>query len=181
MPHTIPEPWLSFLREVDSDLGTKVEAHCLGGSVLTVLWDLPRPTGDIDVIEVRPSGEVERLLSLGGESSELSAKYRLKIHRVTIAEYPENYVSRLLDITPAELNWLRLLAFEAHDLALAKLGRNTQRDREDVAFLVQTGALKRKTLEERFDKELRPYVLNEPRDAATLNLWLEEFFPEDDR
>lgn len=181
MPHTIPEPWLGFLREVDAGLGTSVEVHCLGGFVLTVLWDLPRATGDVDVIVVRPSEAVERLLSLGGEASELSAKYRLKIHQVTIAEYPEGYVSRLLEITPLGFRWLRLLAFEAHDLVLAKLGRNTPRDREDVAFLVRKGALRRKTLEDRFDKELRPYVLNERREAATLQLWLEEFFPDEGR
>ena len=181
MPRTIPEPWHSFLREVDSDLGTRVEVHCLGGFVLTVLWDLPRPTGDIDIIETRPPGAVERLLNLGGEGSTLAAKYRLKLHQVTIAEYPEDYVSRLVDITPAEFDWLHLLAFEAHDLALAKLGRNTQRDREDVAYLVRKGALQRQTLEERFDREQRPYTLDESRETATLALWLQEFFPEEDR
>jgi len=54
------------------------------------------------------------------------------------------------------LKQLHLLAFEIHDLVLAKLVRNISRDREDVAALVQKGVLDRKVLEERFETELLP-------------------------
>jgi hypothetical protein len=87
----------------------------------------------------------------------------------------------LIDITPPKLDRLRILAFEAHDLALAKLARNIQRDREDIAFLVQKGALKRGVLLERFEAELRPHLLNESREALTLELWLENLFPAEGR
>jgi hypothetical protein len=177
MRATIPEPWLSFLHEVDSALGAHVEVHCLGGFVLTVVWQLPRATGDVDVIEIEPSGAHDELLSVGGDGSVLSAKYQLRFHRVTIAQYPDGYASRLMDITPAKFRRLRLLAFESHDLALAKLARNSPRDREDVAFLVEKGALQKQTLQARFEAELRDYVLNEERETRTLQLWLEEFFP----
>jgi hypothetical protein len=33
-------------------------------------------------------------------------------------------------------------------------------------------------MEDRFEKELRPYLLNEDREAATLRLWIEEYFGE---
>ena len=46
-------------------------------------------------------------------------------------------------------------AFEVHDLVLAKLGRNMPRDREDVAFLIDKGALDRDLLIQRFHAELR--------------------------
>ncbi len=55
MPTQLQEPWLSFLRDVDQALTQPLEVHCLGGFVLSVLWGLPRPTGDIDFIEARPS------------------------------------------------------------------------------------------------------------------------------
>jgi len=176
MPAKIAEPWLSFLREVDRVLGQPVVVHCLGGFVLAVLWELPRPTGDIDFIEAAPPDAGSELVGIAGEGTALASRYKLHFHRVTVAELPEGYASRLADITPVGLGHLRLFALEVHDLALAKLGRNSPRDRSDVKFLVTKGALDRRLLEERFEAELRPYVRNEARDSLTLELWLEEFF-----
>jgi len=177
MAITIAEPWLSFLREVDGALAKPVEVHCLGGFVLSVLWGLPRPTGDVDVVEVAPKASANGLLAIAGAGSDLSARYHLQFHLVTVAEYPENYASRLVDISPPEFRHLRLGAFEAHDLALAKLSRNSQRDREDVAFLVERGVLDKRILQKRFDEELQPYLLNPERETTTLELWIDEFFP----
>lgn len=150
--------------------------HCLGGFVLAVLWELPRPTGDIDFIESVPVDAATELLGIAGEGTELANRYKLHFHRVTVAESPEDYASRLVDITPGGLEHLRLFALEVHDLALAKLGRNSPRDRSDVKFLADKGALAPRVLQERFESELRPYVLNEAREKLTLELWLGEFF-----
>lgn len=176
MPTRISAPWDSFLRDVDRALERRVEVHCLGGFVLGVLWGLPRPTGDVDFVEVIPSEAGEELLRIAGEGSEIARRHRVHFHRVTIAEYPEGYASRLANLTPRGFRHLRLSAFEAHDLVLAKLGRNSARDRADVDFLVQKGIINPQILEERFETELRPYVLNEDRQVATLQLWLDEFF-----
>lgn len=176
MPAKIKEPWLSFLRDVDRALGRPVVAHCLGGFVLAVLWELPRPSGDVDVVEVEPPDAAAELLDIAGDGSELASRYKLHFHRVTVAEFPEGYGSRLVDITPKGFRRLRLMALEVHDLVLAKLGRNSPRDRSDVEFLARKGALDRQLLRARFDAELRPYVLNEARETTTLELWLEEFF-----
>lgn len=46
----------------------------------------------------------------------------------------------------------------------------------DVEFLARRGVLDRRVLENRFEAELRPYVLNEARHVAALRLWLDEFF-----
>jgi hypothetical protein len=176
MPPRIPAPWLDFLREVDHALGRSIEVHCLGGFVLGVLHELPRPTGDVDCVEIAPSEAGEELLLIAGEGSEIAGRYSLQFHRVTIAEYPEGYASRLVDLTPRSFKHLRLRAFEVHDLVLAKLGRNSPRDRADVEFLVRRGVIDRRVLENRFEAELRPYVLNEERHVAALRLWLGEFF-----
>jgi hypothetical protein len=173
MPAKIPEPWLSFLRDVDRALARSVAVHCLGGFVLTVLWELPRPTGDVDFIEIEPSEAASELLRIAGEG------YKLQFHRVTLAESPEDYASRLVDITPRGFQRLRLMALEVHDLVLAKLGRNSPRDRSDVEFLARKGVIDRQRLEERFETELRPYVLNEARERTTLGLWLDELFETD--
>lgn len=176
MPVRIREPWLSFLYDVDKALTQPVEVHCCGGFVMSVLWELSRPTGDVDFIDIFPSDAVHELLAIAGEDSELARRYHLKFHRVTISQCPEGYVSRLVDISPENIRNLRLRALEIHDLVLAKLSRNSPRDRADVEYLAGKGALCRQTLEDRFDAELRPYLLNEERETTTMNLWLEEFF-----
>lgn len=122
----LPTPWLGFLRDVDRALNGPVEVHCLGGFVLAVLWELPRPTGDVDFVEIEPSDSGQ----------------------------------------------------EIHDLVLAKLGRNSARDRADVDFLVQRGIVDQDVLRKRYEAELRPHVLNEDRHTTTLRLWLDEFFGE---
>lgn len=57
----IPEPWLSFLRELDNLLAADsrfgdqhVDLHCFGGVVMMLRYDLLRSTNDIDVMAVRP-------------------------------------------------------------------------------------------------------------------------------
>lgn len=181
MPARVPEPWLSFLRDLDQALQEGVEVHCLGGFVLSVLWGLPRPTGDIDFIEIRPLTAGETVLRLAGEGSALAKKHDLKVQHVTVAEYPEGYESRLIDITPAGLRRLKLRALEIHDVVLAKLSRNSPRDRADVEYLARKGVLDRRRLEERFEAELRPYLLNEKREMLTLELWLAEFLGKEER
>ena len=179
MAAKIKEPWLSFLSEVDRSLDGTIEVHCLGGFVLAILWALPRPTGDIDFIEIEPSNAVLDLLRIAGQGSELAKTHRLYFHQVTIAEYPEAYASRLIDITPKGFRRLRLRALEVHDLVLAKLSRNNPRDRSDVEFLVEKSVIDSRLLKKRFEEELRPYLQNEAREALTMQLWLDEFFGPD--
>jgi hypothetical protein len=176
MPSEIPDPWRGFLRSIDRALSQPVEVHCLGGFVLAVLWRLPRPTGDVDFIEVEPASAGTELLRVAGEGSEIARIHGLHFHCVTVAECPAGYSSRLLDLPTRSLKRLRLRALEIHDLVLAKLGRNSARDRADVEFLVRKGLIDRQVLADRFEAELRPYVLNEERSAGALRLWLDTLF-----
>jgi hypothetical protein len=140
------------------------------------MWGLPRPTGDVDFIEIESANATEELLRIAGEGSEIAHTHELHFQRVTVADYPEGYASRLIDLTPRGFKRLRLRAFEVHDLVLAKLGRNSARDRADVEFLVRKGLLDKQVLEERFETELRPHALNEKRSTDSLRLWLDVFF-----
>jgi len=55
-PEQIPEPWASFLSQVDDHLREDVELHCLGGFVITMLYGLARSTADVDVLPVTKKG-----------------------------------------------------------------------------------------------------------------------------
>ena len=67
---------------------------------------------------------------------------------------------------------LKLLALDATDLALTKLERNSDRDRDDFLRLAKAGLIDRSTLQQRYAEELRPYLLarHEWHDQ-TIALW----------
>jgi len=68
---------------------------------------------------------------------------------------------------------LRLFALDPYDLALSKLERNTQRDRDDVKHLTRIVPFDLDKLQERYQKELRPDLGNPKREDLTLKLWIE--------
>jgi hypothetical protein len=75
---------------------------------------------------------------------------------------------------PGQLKHIRLLATEAHDLALMKLGRNNERDREDVKFLARLGFITPEELNRRYTEEMRSYIAQaEQRYDPVINLWVE--------
>jgi hypothetical protein len=86
---------------------------------------------------------------------------------------PENYQDRLTEIFPRTLKHLRLLALEPYDLALSKLERNIQRDRDDGKHLAKTVPFDLEVLQERYQKELRWQLGNPEREDLTLRLWIE--------
>ena len=170
-----PEPWRSFLRELDERLTAPVELHCIGGFVVSLHYGIGRQTSDIDFLSVVPHLPADDLEAIAGRGSELHRKHRLYIQRVTIATAPAEYVSRLEPMF-ATAGWKRLslLALEAHDLALSKLERNAERDRDDVLRLARAGLLEAATFSARYEKELRPYLIGhvESHDR-TAQLWLD--------
>lgn len=153
MPPDIPKPWGAFLRDLDQGLKTPVELHCLGGFVVTMLYGHTRPTADVDVLMVRPRVDLHQLAGIG---SPLHKKHRVYLQLVTVLEaYPEDYEERLTEMFPGAFKHLRLLALDPYDLALTKLGRNSQRDREDTLHLADAVPFDNETLRARY-QEMRP-------------------------
>jgi hypothetical protein len=172
-----PEPWRSFFAEVDACLSEEVQLHCCGGFVVTQLYGVARATSDVDFLGVVPNVRSD-LMEIAGKGSALHRKYKVYLDSVTIATPPENYEDRLAPMFPGAWRRLRLLALEAHDLALSKLERNMERDRDDVQRLARAGHLKPEILRERYYNELRPNLMaHEARHDLTLQLWLESYWP----
>jgi hypothetical protein len=70
-----------------------------------------------------------------------------------------------------------LLALDPHDLALAKLDRNSPVDREDVAHLARVVPLDPDVLRERYRAELRPVLTGDlRRHDRTLEMWIAAYF-----
>ena len=169
----VPEPWLSFLRELDSSVQEDIRLDCMGGFVVSVVYGFSRPTGDLDVLEIAPREAGRPVLELGMQGGPLHKKYKIYLDHVGVAHVPENYEERLSEISPKAFKHLRLFALDPYDLALSKLERNVQRDRDDVMHLARTVPFDMEVLKDRYQKELRWQLGNPDREDLTLRLWIE--------
>ena len=170
---SLHEPWASFLRELDAQLTQPTELHCLGGFVVSELYGLERPTADIDILEATKGTDSATLVQLAGKRSALHRRHKVYLDVVTVAIVPEHYESRLVDLATSGFRHLRLKAFDRHDLVLAKLARNTDRDREDVKRLARGPGLDVAVLRDRYARELRFQLGRPDREDLTLQLWVD--------
>lgn len=175
----IPEPWRSFLSELDQIAAPTVRLDCIGGFVVTMLYGLNRPTGDVDVLEITPLSAADAFSQVAMLGGPLFKKYGVYLDRVTVAQPPYEYESRLQEMFPGVFQNLHLMALDPYDLALTKLERNVERDRNDVRSLARTVPFDLDLLRNRYQEELRPYLGNPRREDLTLKLWIEAI--EEDR
>lgn len=171
-----PNPWRAFLFDVDRQLPRLIAIHCLGGFVAAFYCDLPRPTNDLDYIEIVPHEAMAILQEIAGVESPLAKKHRLYFQHVGVASLPESYAERLIELVPRTFQRLRLFALDPHDLALSKLTRNSPIDRDDVAQLARAVPLDPTLLRTRYQRELRPIIIGDPeRHDRTLEMWIEAY------
>jgi hypothetical protein len=169
---SIPEPWRSFLRELDQKATEVTRLDCMGGFVVKMHYGFSRETSDLDVLVIAPKEQRAPLLALGAQGGALHKKYMVCLEHVGIAKIPEDYEERLTEMFPGEYQHLRLCALDPYDLALSKLERNIQRDRDDVKHLARVVPLDLNVLRERYAKELRWQLGNPAREDLTLKLWI---------
>jgi hypothetical protein len=174
-----PEPWRGFLTDIDRLLASQrnsspIDLHCVGGFVVAMCYDLQRVTADIDVFEVVPGDALAVLLDAAGKGRPLARKHGVYIDAGSrVATLPHDYASRLAEIFGGHCARLRLLVLDRYDLALSKLERNIDRDRDDVLLLSRAN-FDLAVLRERYEAEVRPYVTGRTSwHDQTLELWLE--------
>ena len=131
-----------------------------------------RPTGDLDVLEIAPREAGRAMLELGMQGGPLHKKYKIYLDHVGVAHVPDEYEDRLTEIFPKVFKHLRLFALDPYDLALSKLERNIQRDRDDVKHMARTVPFDLEVLKDRYEKELRWQLGNPEREDRTLRLWM---------
>lgn len=170
----VPEPWRSFLADIDVASPSAIEMHCIGGFAVTLYYALSRPTGDIDVWHVIPGSATAWLASTAGPGSALHKQHGVYLQIAAVATLPENYADRLTEVFTGEFEKLRILVADPYDLALSKLERNSDVDVEDVKHLARAADFDLDTLSTRYRTELRPFLAGpESRHDLTLTLWLD--------
>lgn len=171
---SVAPDWETFLSGLDAGLSEPTRLDCIGGFVVTQVYGFDRSTVDLDVIEIAPLRERETLLRLAGKGSDLMRKAGLYLDYVGVAILPEEYESRLTEVFTGKYTNLRLMAVEAHDLALAKVTRDSPKDRLDIQHLATSVPLSESILRERYQTELRWMLTGDPKWVdSTLDLWIE--------
>jgi hypothetical protein len=169
----LPSPWKDFLGEIDKALEKPLEIHCIGGFALVFYYGIPRTTGDIDYYTTVPA---DLNLEEAGNGSDLHRKYKIYLHRVTVATLPEEYEERLSEMATGQFERLRLLVPDPYDYILSKLQRAGLKDADDALYLFRSRKLQGEILRERYHRELRDYLIGplEQHDQ-TLERWIEIF------
>jgi len=88
--------------------------------------------------------------------------------------FTEEYESRLQELK-FNLEKLKLWALDPYDLLLSKVPRNSPKDREDAKYLISTVKLDFKTFQDRWQKEMAPWIANRHQHDLTIELWKEYF------
>jgi hypothetical protein len=174
LPTTLPEPWLSFLRELDPIAAEPTKIPCIGGFAVTQYYGSDRTTIDLDVIDVAPVASRNRLIEAGGKGSPLARKHRVYLDFVGIAQVPYEYEERLVPIYEGLFENLHLQVMDPYDIALCKLKRDIDRDFQDMLYLAQTTPFDLHIFEQRYREELRPYLFGNVSEADfAFERWLE--------
>lgn len=92
---------------------------------------------------------------------------------MAVATIPENCEDRLVEMFPEAFHYLRLMALDPYDIALSKLERNSQKDRDDVRFLSRIIPFDLELLQRRYEQELRWQLGRPDREDLTMKLWIE--------
>lgn len=170
----LPTPWPEFLAAVDQSLSEAMELHCLGGFVLAAVHGIPRITNDLDYISANPNQAREELNRIAGQDSDLAKKHKVFLQFVGVADYPDDYESRLTTLSLG-LKKLTLRVLEPYDLLLSKLTRNNPKDMQDVHALVKKLDLQFDVLMERFRTEMG-WVPRREWHEQTLNVVWKDYF-----
>ena len=172
--HALPSPWREFLSGLDDMLPQPVELHCIGGFVLTLFYGLPRTTGDIDYYTAIPA-DLD-LDTMAGQGSALHQKHKVWLHRVGVANLPEDYATRLGEMAPGQFRRLKILVPDAYDCILSKLERASPKDRDDADYLFRSQKLDAQVLRDRYRNELRHHLIGKIEwHDQTLELWIDIF------
>lgn len=137
---TITNEWKAFLADVDRALSQEFTLRCLGGFALSAMYGLPRPTADMDYIEIAPLENESELVSVAGRESKLAKKHGFYIQRTGIAKYPDGFESRIVGLGLG-LHRLNVYILGPYDLALSKVCTDRPKDMEDAKYLIKIAAL----------------------------------------
>lgn len=160
-----------FLRAVDRSLKEPVTVYVIGGTAATLRYGATRATQDIDTLTA-----VSKALAVAAAEARAKTGLDIPINRVTIADEPEDYESRLERVLP-RLKRLRVFVPERHDLVLMKAMRAYEHDLQVIGEIHAHSPLSLDVVVDRFLNEMLP--IGDPRRIRqNFLLVIEQLFPD---
>ena len=167
----VPEPWDSFLRELDEKAAEETRLDCMGGFVVTQLYGFSRETSDLDVLVIAPKSSSSLCSHAKAESFTKSIGFiwttwaSQKCRRTMKAVLRKCFLRRtsVCACVPSILTIWHYPSWSG----------TSKRDRDDVKHLARSVPLDLNVLKVRYEKELRWQLGNPEREDLTLKLWIE--------
>lgn len=183
MKKAVERELLEFLRDIDARLGGetlkgKLALYVFGDAAAMIAYGCRHGTVDIDVY-LEDKRMSEKLAEWGGAGTELAKRHGLYFRSANtslmLLEAPA-WKERCVKILKDRLKHIQVLALGKEDLVLSKLGRYSDRDREDIKFLIEKREIDPKMLTASYRSARRHYAgCLETIDQA-FNIVLEEHF-----
>jgi hypothetical protein len=139
-----------FLEAVDAALPEPVVVVVIGGSAAALRYGVWRATHDIDTWST-----VQATLAAAADKARAVTALDLPIQKSAVADAPFEFESRLERILP-DLQRLKILVPEKHDLVLMKAVRCYEHDLEAIAQIHAHSPLDLEVLVQRFQDEMTP-------------------------
>lgn len=155
---------VAFIRAIDRNLAERVEVVVIGGAAAMVAYDANVTTADVDVFTV-VTGAPGALLAAAALARQQTG-LGVNVGAAAVADLPYDYQRRLKPIRGLKLNNLTILVPDKYDLVLSKTMRGYPHDIEAVEGISKRHHLAKKTLVERFEKELMNVAVADPRRIA---------------
>ncbi len=113
---------------------------------------------------------------MAGQGSALHGKHKVWLHRVDVANLPEDYTTRLSEMASGQFKRVKILVPDAYDCILSKLERASPKDRDDADYLFRSQKLDAQVLRDRYKNELGHNLIGKIEwHDQTLELWIDIF------
>ncbi len=162
---------LETLKFIDKKIGnninsknenTIVEITLVGGSAISLGYNSPRYTFDIDCLPINPE-----------ELNEQFKKIGFDVLTSTFLLLPDEYKDRRNEVDGFEN--IKVYTISAIDLILSKLSRGSYKDQEDCRWLIKNGYVTVEELVKEFLEWKKYYPFNEDKVQTTFDLIVEGF------
>ena len=144
-----------FLKCLDAQLSEPKDLILIGGAAASLAYGVNRVTDDIDTIQ--NISELEQALHRAREQTGLE----IPLQEVGVWDGPYDFEDRLESLDLGFRN-LRIIVPERHDLALMKVVRGQENDRDVISQMAETVGLDETILVDRFRNEMS-HVIGDPQ------------------
>ena len=136
-----------FLASLDGHLEKPRRLTLIGGAAASLAYGISRTTSDIDTID--SIADLEKAIGLARKETGLDVPFQ----EVGIWDAPYHFEDRLQTIE-MEFRKLQIIVPEKHDLALMKVVRGQENDKDAIEQIANRVGLDKSTMVNRFKSEM---------------------------